>query len=97
VSTGNPGSGTLDVWLGDRVVAELTMSRRQLAQLRYREDYVAERGEGALGLTVPLPVSGRRYKGELVDYWIESLLPEGETRTVLELICPEHSGQRICG
>jgi serine/threonine-protein kinase HipA len=84
VSTGNPGSGTLDVWLGDRVVAELTMSRRQLAQLRYREDYVAERGEGALGLTVPLPVSGRRYKGELVDYWIESLLPEGETRTVLE-------------
>jgi serine/threonine-protein kinase HipA len=84
VSTGNPGSWTLDVWLGDRVVAELTMSRRQLAQLRYREDYVAERGEGALGLTVPLPVSGRRYKGELVDYWIESLLPEGEARTVLE-------------
>jgi serine/threonine-protein kinase HipA len=60
------------------------MSRRQVAQLRYREDYVAERGEGALGLTVPLPVSGRRYRGELVDYWIESLLPEGETRTVLE-------------
>jgi HipA-like protein len=79
--TGNPGSGALDVWLGDRVVAELTMSRRQLAQLRYREDYVTERGEGALGLTVPLPVSGHRYRGELVDYWIESLLPEGETRT----------------
>ena len=76
--------GVLDVWLGDRVVAELTMSRRQVAQLHYREDYVAERGEGALGLTVPLPISGRRYKGELVDYWIESLLPEGETRTVLE-------------
>ena len=82
--TGNPGSGALDVWLGDRVVAELTISRRQLAQLRYREDYVTERGEGALGLTVPLPVSGHRYRGELVDYWIESLLPEGETRTVLE-------------
>jgi serine/threonine-protein kinase HipA len=84
MSIGNPASAALDVWLGDRVVAELTMSRRQLPQLRYREDYVAERGEGALGLTVPLPVSGRRYKGELVDYWIESLLPEGETRTVLE-------------
>lgn len=84
MSNGNTSSGALDVWLGDRVVAELTMSRRQLAQLRYREDYVAERGEGALGVTVPLPVSGRRYKGELIDYWIESLLPEGETRTVLE-------------
>jgi serine/threonine-protein kinase HipA len=84
MSIGNPASAALDVWLGDRVVAELTISRRQLPQLRYREDYVAERGEGALGLTVPLPVSGRRYKGELVDYWIESLLPEGETRTVLE-------------
>lgn len=84
MSAGNPGSGSLDVWLGDRLVAELTMSRRKVAQLRYRGDYVAERGEGALGLTVPLPVSGQRYKGELVDYWIESLLPEGETRTVLE-------------
>lgn len=84
MTVGNLASRALDIWLGDRVVAELTMSRRQLPQLRYREDYVAERGEGALGLTVPLPVSGRRYKGELVDYWIESLLPEGETRTVLE-------------
>jgi serine/threonine-protein kinase HipA len=84
MSNGNPRPGILDVWLGDRIVAELAMSRRQVAQLRYRDDYVSERGEGALGLTVPLPVSGRRYKGELVDYWIDSLLPEGETRTVLE-------------
>lgn len=84
MSADSPRPGVLDIWLGDSVVAELAMSRRQVAQLRYREDYVAERGEGALGLTVPLPVSSRRYKGELVDYWIESLLPEGETRTVLE-------------
>jgi serine/threonine-protein kinase HipA len=84
MSADGPRPGVLDVWLGDRVVAELAMSRRQVAHLRYCEDYVAERGEGALGLTVPLPISSRRYKGELVDYWIESLLPEGETRTVLE-------------
>lgn len=74
----------LNVWLGNRVVADLTVSRRQVAQLRYRSDYVAERGEGALGLSVPLPVSSRRFKGDLVDHWMESLLPEGETRTVLE-------------
>jgi serine/threonine-protein kinase HipA len=74
----------LDVWLGGRVVADLTVNRRQVAQLRYRHDYVAERGEGALGLSVPLPVSSRRFGGDLVDRWIESLLPEGETRTVLE-------------
>src|SRR5580693_20549 len=74
----------LNVWLGGRVVADLTVNRRQVAQLRYRDDYVAERGEGALGLSVPLPVSSRRFRGDLVDRWMESLLPEGEARTILE-------------
>jgi serine/threonine-protein kinase HipA len=74
----------LNVWLSGCVAADLTVNRRQVAQLRYRDDYVAERGEGALGLCVPLPVSSRRFKGDLVDRWIESLLPEGETRTILE-------------
>jgi serine/threonine-protein kinase HipA len=74
----------LDVWLGGRVVADLTVNRRQIAQLRYRDDYVAERGEQSLGLSVPLPVSSQPFKGRLVDRWIESLLPEGETRTILE-------------
>jgi serine/threonine-protein kinase HipA len=74
----------LNVWLGERIVADLTVNRRQVAQLRYRDDYVAERGEGALGLSVPLPVSSRRFQGDLVGHWMESLLPEGETRTVLE-------------
>lgn len=77
-------SRALNVWLGDRIVADLTVNRRLVTQLRYRDDYVAERGEGALGLSVPLPVSSRRFKGDLVDHWMESLLPEGETRTVLE-------------
>lgn len=76
--------GALNVWLGDRIVADLTLNRRQVAQLRYRDDYVAERGEGALGVSVPLPITSRRFKGDLVDHWMESLLPEGETRTVLE-------------
>jgi len=77
-------SGILSVWLGDRVVADLTVSRRQVAQLRYRDDYVAERGEGALGLSVALPVTSQRVSGDVVEFWIESLLPEGETRTTLE-------------
>lgn len=80
----NADASALQVWLADRVVADLTMSRRSVPQLRYRQDFVAERGEGSLGLTVPLPVTRKPFKGELVDYWIESLLPEGETRTVLE-------------
>lgn len=74
----------LHVWLGGGVVADLTVNRQRVAQLRYRGDYVAERGEGALGLSVPLPVSSRRFRGDLLDYWMESLLPEGETRTILE-------------
>ena len=74
----------LDVWLDGSVVAELTMNRRRVPQLRYRLEYVERRGEGALGLSIPLPVTSQPYRGDLVDYWIESLLPEGETRTVLE-------------
>jgi serine/threonine-protein kinase HipA len=74
----------LQVWLDGRVVADLTVNRRRVPQLRYRADFVAARGAGMLGLSVPLPVATRLYKGEPVDYWVESLLPEGETRTVLE-------------
>jgi len=74
----------LDVWLDGSVVAELTMNRRRVPQLRYRLEYVERRGEGALGLTIPLPVTSQPYRGDLVDHWIEGLLPEGETRTVLE-------------
>lgn len=80
----NAEADALQVWLGGCVVADLTLSRRRVPQLRYRADFVAARGAGALGLSVPLPVAARPYKGELVDYWVESLLPEGETRTVLE-------------
>lgn len=76
--------GTLEVWLDGRVIADLAMTRRRIPQLRYREEYVAARGNGALGLSVPLPVASRPFRGDLVDCWIESLLPEGETRTVLE-------------
>jgi serine/threonine-protein kinase HipA len=74
----------LDIWLNGAVVATLTLNRRRAPQLRYRPEYVGQRGEGALGLSLPLPVASRPYRGDLVDYWIESLLPEGETRTVLE-------------
>ena len=76
--------GALDVWLGGRVVAELTMHSRRGPKLQYLPEYVDQRGEGTLGLTVPLPVAARPYRGDLVDRWIEGLLPEGETRTVLE-------------
>lgn len=80
----NAGADALQVWLDSRVVADLTISRRRVPQLRYRADFVAAHGAGALGLSVPLPVAVRPYKGEMVDHWVESLLPEGETRTVLE-------------
>ena len=79
----NVDPGELEVWLDGKVIADLTL-RRRIPQLRYRAEYVAEQGVGALGLSVPLPVATRPFRGNAVDYWIESLLPEGETRTVLE-------------
>lgn len=74
----------MHVWLGEDLAADLTISRRRVPQLRYRAEYVDRRGEGSLGLTIPLSVRRKAYSGEIVDHWIESLLPEGETRTVLE-------------
>lgn len=77
-------SATLVVWLCGRAVADLVMGRKSVPELCYRHDYVAEKGEGALGLSIPLPVAARRYRGDSVAWWMEGLLPEGETRTSLE-------------
>jgi serine/threonine-protein kinase HipA len=74
----------LHVWLGGSLAADLSIGRRRVPRLRYRQEFVEERGEGALGLSIPLPVTRKPYSGERVDFWIEGLLPEGETRTVLE-------------
>lgn len=80
----SPAPDVLHVWLGGSLAADLTIGRRRVPKLRYRQEFVEERGEGALGLSIPLPVTRKPYSGELVDFWVEGLLPEGETRTVLE-------------
>lgn len=77
-------SPLLNVWLGEKIVADLVMTRRSVPQLRYRAEMAAERGIGALGLTCQLSIDIKPYRGELVERWVESLLPEGEARTILE-------------
>lgn len=74
----------LNVWLGERHVATLLQTRTGELRLRYAEATVERLGEGAIVMSVALPVSTRRYKGTRVEYWAESLLPEGEARTTIE-------------
>jgi serine/threonine-protein kinase HipA len=74
----------LTVWLHGRPVGELSIGRGRGLELRYRPDFVSEQGEGTLGLSIPLPIRMKAYRGDVVDWWVEGLLPEGETRTVLE-------------
>lgn len=74
----------LNVWLGEQHVATLLQTRSGELRLCYAEETVERLGEGAIAMSVALPVSTRRYQGTRVEYWAESLLPEGETRTTIE-------------
>jgi serine/threonine-protein kinase HipA len=74
----------LTVWLYADPVADLRPDRRGQLSLRYRPDVIDRLGQGALCLSVALPVRSAPYRHDAVERWIEGLLPEGETRTVLE-------------
>jgi serine/threonine-protein kinase HipA len=74
----------LTVWLHAEPVADLRSDRRGQLSLRYRQNVTDRLGQGALCLSVALPVRPAPYRHDAVERWIEGLLPEGETRTVLE-------------
>jgi serine/threonine-protein kinase HipA len=74
---------SLDVWLHDDLVARLAADRDEMS-LVYASDTVARLGLGGLCLSVALPVDTRPYLGDRVRWWVEGLLPEGESRTSLE-------------
>jgi serine/threonine-protein kinase HipA len=74
----------LTVWLHADPVADLALDRRGRLSLRYRPEVVDRLGQGALCLSVALPVGSAPHRHDAVERWIEGLLPEGETRTVLE-------------
>lgn len=82
---------TLRVLLRGVEVAELRAT--PALELRYAPDVIASSGVGALSLSAALPVAAKPYKDSKpgtpsprrsVEHWAEGLLPEGETRTMLE-------------
>lgn len=73
----------LTVWLHGEEVADLSADRRGRLTLGYRREVVELLGLGSLCLSVALPVRAEPFR-ERVERWVEGLLPEGETRTVLE-------------
>ena len=74
----------LTVWLRGEPIGNLVRQRDGRLDLRYAGDVVARLGEGAVGVSVALPVRSRPYRGQAAETWAEGLLPEGETRTTLE-------------
>jgi serine/threonine-protein kinase HipA len=74
----------LVIWLNARHVADLYSSRGKSLSLVYTEEAIGIFGLGGLCLSVALPVRRSAYSHEEVFPWVEGLLPEGETRTVLE-------------
>ena len=74
----------LCVWLDDSLVATLIRTRTGTIRLRYTDESVSKFGENAIVMSVALPTSMKRYDGTPVELWADSLLPEGETRTLIE-------------
>jgi serine/threonine-protein kinase HipA len=74
----------LTVWLHADPVADVGMDRRGRLSLRYRPEVIDRLGQGTLCLSIALPVRSGPYRHDTVERWIEGLLPEGETRTILE-------------
>jgi HipA-like protein len=73
----------LAVWLGSEHVATLEQTRRRELRLRYTDQAIDTYGLGSVALSVAMPVAPR-LGGRPVEFWAESMLPEGETRTALE-------------
>jgi serine/threonine-protein kinase HipA len=73
----------LAVWLGDEHIATLEQTRSRELRLRYTAHAIAVHGLGSVALSVALPVAAR-HRGRPVEFWAESMLPEGEARTAVE-------------
>jgi serine/threonine-protein kinase HipA len=82
---------TLAVLLHGKKVAQLRATPAM--ELRYVPEIVSALGVGALCLSAALPVTDKPYRDSkpgtprprrAVEFWAEGLLPEGETRTMLE-------------
>ena len=74
----------LAVWLSEEHVAVLRRTRRRELQLQYVGRALETLGLGSIALSVALPTRLAAYRGTPVENWTDAVLPEGETRTVLE-------------
>ena len=74
---------TLAVWLNSEHIADLEQVRSGELRLRYLPASISKHGQGSIALPIALPAEPR-HRGQSVARWVESMLPEGETRTSLE-------------
>lgn len=75
---------SLDVYLGDQLVAEVTTPRSAKMTLTYRDDAVERFGVGSMALSASLPVRPERYSPSEVAPYLDGLLPDGWARAGLE-------------
>lgn len=74
---------TLDVYLHGERVARAVDAGQGLASLQYTEAAVAGYGEGAILLSVGLPVREALYPAYEARAFLDGLLPEGDVRSAL--------------
>lgn len=74
----------LNVWLHGEPVGELEQLRNGRTRLRFSAESRARWGDGTRLLSYALPLGPKRVEGELLDAYLENLLPEGSIRVQLE-------------
>ena len=75
---------SLDIWLEDELVAQVTERRTGRLQLRYTDKALDQWPLGRPLLSVSMPLVPSPHPPGVVGPFLEGLLPEGEARAVLE-------------
>ncbi|GHS87869.1 putative kinase Y4mE [Actinomycetota bacterium] len=77
-------TGLLQLWLRGEHLGELEQLRTGRLRLRYSTEALDTYGVGARPLSLSLPLTDRRVQGDVLERFLDNLLPEGAVRAALE-------------
>lgn len=77
-------SDPLSVWLRGELLGQIEPRRGGRLSLRYAPEAIDHYGIGARPLSLSMPVGSRPIEGEVVERFLEGLLPEGGVRAQLD-------------
>jgi serine/threonine-protein kinase HipA len=77
-------SGRLSVWLRGEHLGEIELRRGGRPALRYADEAIDRYGIGARPVSLSMPIGSRAIDGQVVERFLDGLLPEGSVRAQLD-------------